>query len=270
MLARLKARKESTPAAEPSLPSAPLPAPATVPVVVPSAEPVILPDLRNQITPKKSDLRNKITPRKTNLKKPWMKGKDLSYSGPKLGGAEQDIRERQRKEREAELALAEARALRVAAEENEARVVDSQIKDLVSYKDALISNSTQRQGKQYPLHIRKRDRSRTPSRTPTPSPSSSWSSVSESERRRATVRPGKGKDRRRSYSRSPSPERRPPAARNTERNIPGLVYGEERRGSHNPREFTPRRSPSRRPTPGTPPRSHSWHVASRRRRREGR
>ena len=144
MLARLKARKEITPAAQLSLPSAPLPTPAIVPEAEPSADPVILPDLRNQITPKKKDLRNKITPRKTTSKKPWMKGKDLSYSGSKLGGAEQDIRERQRKEREAELALAEARALRIAAEENEARVVDSQIKDLVSYKDALISNSTQR------------------------------------------------------------------------------------------------------------------------------
>ena len=201
-----------------------------------------------------------------------MKGRDLSYSGLKLGGAEQDIRERKKKEREAELALAEARALRVAAEENEARVVDRQINDLVTYKDALISNSTQMQGKQYPLHSRKRDRSRTPSRSPsrTPTPSPSWSPVSGTERRRATVRSGKGKDRRRSFSRSPSPERRPPATRNLERSIPGLVYGDERRSSHNSREFTPRRSPSRRPTPGTPPRSPSWHVASRRRRRERR
>merc|ERR1711940_124589 len=39
VLARLKARKEITPAAQPSLPSAPLPTLATVPVVVPSAEP---------------------------------------------------------------------------------------------------------------------------------------------------------------------------------------------------------------------------------------
>ena len=124
-----------------------------------------------------------------------MKGKDLSYSGLKLGGAEQDIRERKRKEREAELALAEARALRVAAEENEARVVDRQINDLVTYKDALVSNSTQLQGKQYPLHSRKRERSRTPSCSPpcSPTPSPCRSPVSGAERRRTTVRSGKGK-----------------------------------------------------------------------------
>ena len=189
-----------------------------------------------------------------------------------------DIRERRKttsarkREREAEQALAEAKALREAAEENKARVVDRQINDLVTYKDALISNFTQLQGKQYPLHSRKRERSRTPSCSPsrTPTPSPCRSPVSGAERRRATVRSGKGKDRRRSFSRSPSPERRPPAARNLDRSIPGLVFGDERRSSHNSREFTPRRSPSRRPTPGSPARSPSWHVASRRRRRDRR
>ena len=275
VLARLKARKEITPAAQPSLPIDPLPTPVIMPAAEASADPVIQQDLGDQITPKQ-DLRDKITPRKkVTSKKPWMKGKDLSYSGHKLDSAEHDIRERQRKEREAEKALVEARALRVAAEENEARVVDSQIKDLYSYKDALIQNSTQRQGKQYPLLSRKRDRSRTPSRspsrTPTPAPSSSWSSVSGAERRRATVRTGKGKDRRRSYSRSPTPERKPATTRNSDRSIPGLSMVDDRRSSRSRREFTPSRSPSRRRTPGTPTRSPSWQaVASRRSRRERR
>ena len=204
VLARLKAREEITQAAQSSVPSDPLPTPAIVPAAETSANPAILPDLRDSLTPKQPDLRDKITPRKKVLsKKPWMKGKDISYSGINFGTAEQDVRDRQKKEREAEKALVEARALRVAAEENEARVVESQIQDLYSYKDALIQNSTQRQGKQYPLLSRKRDRSRSPSRspsrTPTPRPSSSWSPVSGAERRRATVRTGKGKDRRRSY-----------------------------------------------------------------------
>ena len=162
--------------------------------------------------------------------------------------------------------------MRVAAEENEARVVDRQINDLVTYKDALVSNSTQLQGKQYPLHSRKRERSRTPSCSPpcSPTPSPCRSPVSGAERRRTTVRSGKGKDRRRSFSRSPSPDRRPQAARNLDRSIPGLVYGDERRSSHHSREFTPRRSPSRRPSPGSPPRSPPWQVASRRRRRDRR
>ena len=101
VLARLKAQKESTTAAEPSLPSAPLPAPVIEPVILPAPEPVIIPDLRTQITPKKSDLRDKITARKTPSapRKPWMKGRDLSYSGLELGGAEQDIREKKKKER---------------------------------------------------------------------------------------------------------------------------------------------------------------------------
>ena len=275
VLARLKAREEITPAAQPSLPSDPLPTPATVPAAGTSADPVILPDLRDNLTAKKQDLRDKITPKKVISRKPWMKGKDLSYSGSKHGTAEQDIRDRQRKEREAEKALLEARALREAAEENEARVVDSQIQDLYTYKDALIQNSTQRQGKQYPLLSRKRDRSRTPSRspsrTPTPAPSSSWSSVSGAERRRATVRTGKGKDRRRSFSRSPTPERKPAATRNTDRTIPGLSMVDDRRSSRSRREFTPSRSPPRRRTPGTPTRSPSWHaVASRRSRRDRR
>ena len=164
--------------------------------------------------------------------------------------------------------------MRVAAEENEARVVDRQINDLVSYKDALVSNSSQLQGKQYPLHSRKRERSRTPSCSPpcSPTPSPSRSSVLGAERRRTTVRGGKGKDRRGSFSRSPSPDRRSCAARTPDRTIPGLVYGDDRRGSlqSRGREFTPRRSPSRRPSPGSPPRFPSWQVASRRRRRDRR
>ena len=62
----------------------------------------------------------------------------------KMGEADQDIRERKKtdaareREREAEQVLAEAKALREAAEENEARVVDRKISDLVSYKDALV------------------------------------------------------------------------------------------------------------------------------------
>ena len=136
VLARLKAREEITTAAQPSLPSDPLPTPATVPAAGTSADPVILPDLRDNLTAKKQDLHDKITPKKVTSKKPWMKGKDLSYSGSKHGTAEQDIRDRQRKERQAEKALLEARALREAAEENEARVVDSRIQDLYTYKDA--------------------------------------------------------------------------------------------------------------------------------------
>ena len=276
VLARLKAREEFTPAAQSSVPSDPLPTPAIQPAAESSTEPVNQRDLRDNLEPKMKDLRDKITPKKkVTSKKPWMQGKDLTYSAIKLGTAEQDIRERQKKEREAEKALLEARALRVAAEENEARVVDSQIKDLCSYKEALIKDSTQRQGKQYPLLSRKRDRSRThsrsPSRTPTPTPSSSWSSVSGAERRRATVRTGKGKDRRRSYSRSPTPARRPATTRNTDRSIPGLSMADDRRSSRSRREFTPSRSPPRRSTPGTPTRSPSWQaVASRRSRRERR
>ena len=84
-----------------------------------------------------------------------------------------DIRERQKteearkREKEAEQALAKSRAMREAAENNEARFVNRKIALLVSYKDALISNSSQPQGRQRPLHSRKR--ARTPSRSPSSS-----------------------------------------------------------------------------------------------------
>ena len=275
VLARLKAREEITPATQSSVPSDPLPTPAAPPATETSADPANLPDLRDNLTPKLPDLRDKITPKKVLSKKPWMRGKNISYSGINHGTAEQDVRDRQRKERDAEKALMEARALREAAEENEARLVESKIQDLHSYKDALIKNSKQREGKQYPLLSNKRDRSRTPSRspsrTPTPRPSSSCSSVSGAERRRATVRTGKGKNRRRSFSRSPTPERRPASTRNCDRSIPGLSLEDDRRSSRTRREFTPSRTPPRGRTPGTPTRSPSWHaVSSRRSRRERR
>ena len=203
-----------------------------------------------------------------------MKGRDLTYSGLKLGDGKLDIRERKKQERDAELALAEARALREAAEENEARAVDRHINVLVTYKDALVSNSTQRQGPQIPLHSRKRERSRSLSSSPpgTPSPSPSRSTVAGAERRRATVRAGKGKDRRASYSRSPSPIQRTRVMSTPVRSIPGLTYREDRSDTHlsRRRERTPYRSPARRPSPGTPPGSPAWQVATSRRRRERR
>ena len=166
MLAKLKAKKESTAASEPTMPSSPQP--ATV------SEPVPVPDLRDLITPKKSNLRATITSRKTPAapRKAYRPNRGRSYSGLKMGETDMDIRERKKtdaarkREREAEQVLAEAKALREAAEENEARVVDRQISDLVSYKDALVSNSSQPQGSQYTLHSRKRGRSRTPSSSP--------------------------------------------------------------------------------------------------------
>ena len=157
---------------------------------------------------------------------------------------------------------------------NEARVVNRQINDLVSYKDALVSNSSQLQGHQYPLHTRKRARSRTPSSSPsfTPASSPSRSSVPDAERRRTTVRGGKGKDRRGSYSRSPTPDQRTRVARTPDRAIPGLDYRDERRSSLHSRrrEFSPCRSPPRRPSPGSPPGSPAWQVATSQRRRERR
>ena len=148
-------------------------------------------------------------------------------------------------------------------------MVNKKIADLVSYKDALVSNSTQPHGSQHTLHSRKRGRSRTPSRSPSITPASSpcRSPWPEAERRRETARGGKGKERRRSYSRSPTPEHRRRTARTPERAIPGLAFREDRRRSLlKGREFSPARTPSRRPSPRSPPRSPSWQVATSRRR----
>ena len=215
------------------------PTPPSAPPPAELCEPV--PDLRQLITPKKVDLRNSIirktppAPRKLHKSK-----RNRSYTGPVAGReAEYDIRERQKteeareREREAEQVLAETRALREAAEEDEARVVNKKIAVLVSYKDALVSNSSQPHGSQHPLHSRKRGRTRTPSRSPSssPAPSPCRSPRPEAERRRETARGGKGKERRRSYSRSPIPEHRRRAARTPERAIPGLAFREDRRRS---------------------------------------
>ena len=165
-------------------------------------EPVPVPDLRQLITPKKGDLRNNITSRKTPPapRKPYKPKRNRCFSGPAVGReADYDIRERQKtdaareREREAEQVLAEA--LREAVEENEARVVEKKIDDLVSYKHALVSNSTQPQGSQHTLHSRKRGRSRTPSRSPSSTPASSpcRSPVLEGERKRETARGGRGR-----------------------------------------------------------------------------
>ena len=58
---------------------------------------------------------------------------------------------------------------------------------------------------------------------------------------------------RRSYSCSPTPEPRRRAARTPERAIPGLAFREDRRRSLlRGREFSPARTPSRRPSPRSP------------------
>ena len=133
------------------------------------------------------------------------------------------------REKEAELALVATRAAREAAEAEEARAVNKRIAALVTYKDALLQDSTQPTGSQHTLHSRKRGRSRTPSRSPTSTAPSASRSPRPTERRRLTTGSGKDKNRRHTYSRSPSPEPRRRPARSPARNVPGLSFQQDER-----------------------------------------
>ena len=111
-------------------------------------------DLRSLLTPKKQDLRDTIrnkTPSAPSKVKMVLVTPNPNYTGPgaRAGTDQMDIRERskteeeRRKEKEAEDILAEQRAVRKAAEEEEAREAEREIAKLTRYKDALLSNSCQ-------------------------------------------------------------------------------------------------------------------------------
>jgi hypothetical protein len=247
------------------------------------------PDLRDLLTPKKPDLRDTIkgkqqpaapvkkVPVKTvpvkKVPKMVLVAVDPAYQGPysRYGSNLLDIRERskleeaKKKEKEAKEALKQAEADR---NEEETREADRKIRELTRYRDALVreGSTSKPTGSHGAVRARKRTRSPTPPARPShASPSSSRTPPSTS-RRRETVRAGKGKGGRVSYSRSQSPRRHPREPRPSERTVPGLCLGQrDERRSQRKREFSPSRTPPRRPRSpsGSPP----WQTSQRRRRR---
>jgi hypothetical protein len=239
------------------------------------------PDLRELLTPKKPDLRDSIkgkqqpAPPVKKVTKMVLVVPDPAFNGPtsRYGTNLFDIRERskleeaKKKEKEAEEALKKAGADRI---EEEAKEADRKIRELTRYRDALVKDREGSSSKPTGSHgaVRARKRTRSPTPPPRPShssPSSSRTPLSTS-RRRETVRAGKGKGRRSSYSRSQSPRRHPREPRPSARTVPGLCLGpRDERRSQRKREFSPSRTPPRRPRSpsGSPP----WQTSQRRRRR---